>query len=149
MLIICQKDNKGIIAELVGDRMLKIHKRKLDVHPIIITVTGDNYDLIATCTICGEPQHIECVNGKIVTDNLKLIEGERKDGDKKEGDGKEGKEGNPEGGAGSSGDGGKGGGDSNSNGGSESGNDDGTGNDGTGGGNDSGGTSGESGEEES
>lgn len=81
--IINPKNKKGIIAEIVGDNMLRILKRKNDNFPINIVVRGADYDVIATDTLSGDPVHIECVDGKIKTDSL-LIEERNKDGEKED-----------------------------------------------------------------
>lgn len=77
--IINPKNKKGIIAELVGENGLRIQKRKTDNHPVNIFIKGKDYDVVANCTLTGEPVHIECVGGKIVTEDL-LIEERNDDG---------------------------------------------------------------------
>jgi hypothetical protein len=80
--IVNQKNKKGIIAEIVGTNMLRIQKRKADKFPINIVIRGDNYDVVASDTLSGESEHIECVDGKINTDKLLIIEREDvKDGE--------------------------------------------------------------------
>lgn len=75
--IINPKNKKGIIAEIVGENGLRIQKRRSDNHPINIFIKGSDYDVVANCTLTGEPVAIECVDGKIATEDL-LIE-ERND----------------------------------------------------------------------
>ncbi len=81
--IINPKNKKGIIAEIVGENMLRILKRKNDNFPINIVIRGNDYDVVATDTLSGDPVHIECVDGKIKTEGL-LIEERNKDGEKEE-----------------------------------------------------------------
>jgi hypothetical protein len=81
--IINPKNKKGIIAEIVGEKMLRIVKRKNDNFPINIIIQGENYDVVATDTLSGDPVHIECIDGKIKTEDL-LIEERNKDGEKEE-----------------------------------------------------------------
>ena len=90
--ILNPKNKKGIIAEIVGENMLRIQKRKTDHFPINIVITGKNYDVVATDTLSGDPVYIECVDGKIKTDSL-LIE-ERNNPDEQKPEDKQ----NPEGG---------------------------------------------------
>lgn len=78
--IICNKDNKGIIAEVVGN-MLKIQKRKNDFHPFIMTLSGKDWDANISCTGCGEVHHIESIDGTIKLDDLKLRDKEQDNGE--------------------------------------------------------------------
>ena len=75
--ILNPKNKKGIIAEIVGTNGLRIQKRKTDHYPINVFIKGDNFDVVANCTLTGEPVLIECIDGKIVEQDL-LIE-ERQD----------------------------------------------------------------------
>ena len=77
--IICNKDNKGIIAEVVGN-MLKIQKRKNDFHPFIMTLSGADWDANISCTGCGEVHHIESVDGKLNLEGFTLRDKEKEDG---------------------------------------------------------------------
>lgn len=88
--ILNKKNKKGIIAEIIGDNMLKIEKRKIDKHPINIVIRGQNYDVVANDTLTGEAEHIECIDGKINTANLLIVE--RKDKEEEDGKEKEPKE---------------------------------------------------------
>lgn len=81
--IINPKNKKGIIAEIVGDNMLRIMKNKGKEFPLTVVIRGKDYDVVATDTLSGDPVHIECVNGKINTSEL-LIEERTKDGEKEE-----------------------------------------------------------------
>lgn len=83
--IVNKTNKKGIIAEIVGENMLRIQKRKSDTHPINIVIRGENYDVVANDTLSGEPEHIECIDGKINTDDLMIVEREdTKDGEQVE-----------------------------------------------------------------
>lgn len=74
--IVNKTNKKGIIAEIVGENMLRIQKRKSDTHPINIVISGENYDVVANDTLSGEAQHIECIDGKINIDDLLIVERE-------------------------------------------------------------------------
>lgn len=76
--IICSKDKKCIIAEVIGN-MLRIQKRKNDFNPFVMTLTGKDWDVNISCTGCGEVHHIECVNGKINLEDLVLRDQEKPD----------------------------------------------------------------------
>lgn len=78
--IINPKNKKGIIAEIVGANGLRIQKRRSDNHPINIFIKGSDYDVVANCTLTGEPVAIECIDGKIVTEDL-LIEERNNNGE--------------------------------------------------------------------
>ena len=74
-IIVCKKDKcHGIHAELVGENLLQIQKRKTDKHPLLLKLTGSSFDLISSCTLCGTEQLIEVVDGKINMDDVKVIE---------------------------------------------------------------------------
>jgi len=79
-LIICKKDQKWPVAEIVGESMLRIVKRKNDYHPFAMTLKGDNWDAVIACTNCSEPHHIECIGGKISTEALTIKDKENEDG---------------------------------------------------------------------
>lgn len=87
-LIVCKKEKcQGIFAQITGDKLLEINKRKNDKHPVRIKLTGKDYSLLMACTMCGKSEYVEIEDGKISNiDDLKVIE--RKDED----DGKEGKD---------------------------------------------------------
>ncbi len=70
MYIMCTKCKDGIIAEIVGKSMIRIIKRKEDFHPIGVDVTGTNFDMIVSCTLCGNLEPVECVDGQITMDTL-------------------------------------------------------------------------------
>lgn len=81
-LILNPKNQKGIIAELIGENGIRIQKRRSDNFPINIFIKGLDYTVVANCTLTGEPVMIECIDGKIQLEDL-IIE-ERKDENDKE-----------------------------------------------------------------
>lgn len=76
-LILNPKNKKGIIAELVGVNGIRIQKRRSDNFPVNVFIKGNDYTVVANCTLTGEPVLIECIDGKIQTEDL-IIE-ERQD----------------------------------------------------------------------
>lgn len=94
-LIICKKDQKWPIAEIVGESMLRIVKRKNDYHPFAMTLKGSEWDAVVACTNCSEPHHIECVDGKITKEGLIIKDKEEEEDGKntKEQDAKPGADG--------------------------------------------------------
>lgn len=90
--IVNPKNPKGIIAELIGEGMIKIIKRRSDYHPIQVIMKGTDWDAVVNCTLTGEPVYINCVGGKIDTSNLTIIEKESEDGKEIKGQGASGAE---------------------------------------------------------
>ena len=74
MFVKCKSCKKGIIAKYIADNVLLVTKRQKDFHPIKLVLGGKDYDVAISCTLCGESQFIECVNGKVIIDNLLMEE---------------------------------------------------------------------------
>lgn len=85
--IVNPKNEKGIIAEIIGKNMLRIIKRRSDHNPISVIIKGNDYDVVTNCTLTGDPIYIDCVNGQIVEKDLKIIEKEHEDGKENKNDG--------------------------------------------------------------